>query len=300
MVMLVLLILDGTTVYADVMEQALYNTVLSGMSLDGKSFFYVNPLEVFPEACHKDVRKAHIKSVRQKWFGCACCPPNLVRAISSVGRYAFTESNDILWIHLYVGAEITVNDCAVKLSSEFPWNGQTKLQICKDMEKEYSFGFRIPGWCEKYDISVDDGVQRIEKAGYLYLTKKWKKGEEIRLYFHMTVTGIVANQMVREDIGRIAVKRGPLVYCMEEIDNGKNLHLLKLKLPLESKEEKVFELGHKFIRINVSGVRNRLRNTNVLYQKYEEETADEVILKYIPYYIWNNRGEGEMQVWTRY
>ncbi len=91
-----------------------------------------------------------------------------------------------------------------------------------------------------------------------------------------------------------------MVYCMEEINNGKNLHLLKLKLPLESKEEKVFELGHKFIRINVSGVRNRLRNTNVLYQKYEEETADEVILKYISYYIWNNRGEGEMQVWTRY
>lgn len=286
--------------YADVMELALYNTVLSGMSLDGKSFFYVNPLEVVPEACHKDVRKAHVKSMRQKWFGCACCPPNLARMIGSVARYAFTENEHIFWIHLYIGAEITVNGCLVKITTGFPWNGSVKLEICKDMEEEYSFAFRIPGWCETYDLSADAGAQREEKAGYLYLTKKWRDGDEVCFNFPMLVTGIIANQMVREDVGKMAVKRGPLVYCLEEKDNGKNLHLLKIKLPLESKEEEVFEMGHTFIRVSVSGIRDKLRDTGALYQKYEDRETEDVSLKYVPYFIWNNRGEGEMQVWTRY
>lgn len=291
---------DARSEYADVMELALYNTVLSGMSLDGKSFFYVNPLEVLPEACRRDVRKAHVKSKRQKWFGCACCPPNLARTIGSVGRYAFTENNHVFWIHLYVGAELSVNGCPVKLTTGFPWNGEAKLEIRGDMEEAYSFAFRIPGWCESYDLSVDADATSKERAGYLYLTKKWKKGDEIRFHFPMSVTGIVANQMVRADVGKIAVKRGPLVYCLEEKDNGKNLHLLEAGLPLEVKEEEAFEIGHSFIRIHVSGARYRLRSTKALYQKYGEELSEPVTLHYIPYFIWNNRGEGEMQVWTRY
>lgn len=291
---------DARSEYADVMELALYNTVLSGMSLDGKSFFYVNPLEVLPEACRRDVRKAHVKSKRQKWFGCACCPPNLARTIGSVGRYAFTENDHVFWIHLYVGAELSINGCPVKLTTGFPWNGEAKLEIRGDMEGAYSFAFRIPGWCESYDLSVDAGATSKERAGYLYLTKKWKKGDEIRFHFPMSVTGIVANQMVRADVGKIAIKRGPLVYCLEEKDNGKNLHLLEAGLPLEVKEEEAFEIGHSFIRIHVSGARYRLRSTKALYQKYGEELSEPVTLHYIPYFIWNNRGEGEMQVWTRY
>ena len=112
--------------YADVMEQALYNTVLSGMALDGKSFFYVNPLEVLPEACHKDERKFHVKPVRQKWFGCACCPPNLARTLSSVSSYAFTEKDDTLFVHLYIGSDIkkTVNgkEVSIHMTSNFPWD----------------------------------------------------------------------------------------------------------------------------------------------------------------------------------
>lgn len=286
--------------YADIMELALYNTVLSGMSLDGKRFFYVNPLEVVPEACRQDVRKAHVKPSRQKWFGCACCPPNLARTISSIGRYAFTENDDVFWIHLYVGAEITVNGCPIKITSGFPWNGDVKLEVCRDMEEAYSFAFRIPGWCGAYDLSADGHAKRKERMGYLYLTKKWEKGDTVCFHFPMSVTGIIANQMVRADIGKAAVKRGPLVYCLEEKDNGKNLHLLKVRLPLEAEEEEVFEAGHSFIRIGVPGVRYRLRDTGVLYQAYQVEKAEPVTLNYVPYFIWNNRGEGEMQVWTRY
>lgn len=220
--------------------------------------------------------------------------------IGSAARYAFTENEHVFWIHLYIGAEITVNGCPIKITTEFPWNGRVKLEIYKDMEKEYSFAFRIPGWCETYGLSAASDAQREEKAGYLYLTKKWRKGDEISFHFPMSAAGIIASQMVREDIGKMAVQRGPLVYCLEEKDNGKNLHLLKIKLPLELKEEEVFEMGHRFIRVNVSGTRNKLRDTKALYQKYEDEETEDVSLKYVPYFIWNNRGEGEMQVWTRY
>lgn len=290
---------EARSEYGDVMELALYNTVLSGMSLDGKSFFYVNPLEVVPEACRKDVRKAHVKSQRQKWFGCACCPPNLARTIGSIGRYAFTQNDHTFWIHLYIGAEVTVKGCPVKLTTGFPWNGQVKLEIGGDMEEEYSFAFRIPGWCEDYELLTEEDTKREERAGYLYLAKRWKKGETVRFHFPMAVTGMTANPMVRADIGKAAVKRGPLVYCLEEKDNGKNLHLLKLKLPLEPEEEEVFELGHSFVRIRIPGERSQLSKTGALYQKMEEERTENVALEYVPYFLWNNRGEGEMQVWTR-
>lgn len=291
---------EARSEYADVMELALYNTVLSGMSLDGKSFFYVNPLEVVPEACRRDVRKAHVKSRRQKWFGCACCPPNLARTIGSIGRYAFTENEHTFWVHLYIGAELTVNGSPVRLTAGFPWNGEAELGICKDMEREYCFAFRIPGWCKTYDLSVKNEVRREERMGYLYLTGTWKAGDTVRFHFPMSATAILANQKVRADIGKTAVKRGPLVYCLEEKDNGENLHLLKVKLPLEPEEEEATELGHSFIRIRVPGVRYRLRGAGGLYQAYEEEETEPVMLNYLPYFLWNNRGEGEMQVWTRY
>lgn len=290
---------EARSEYADVMELALYNTVLSGMSLDGKRFFYVNPLEVVPEACRKDVRKAHVRSKRQKWFGCACCPPNLARTIGSIGRYAFTENEQVFWIHLYVGAEITVNGCPIKLTTGFPWDGGVKLEIGGDMADSYSFAFRIPGWCETYALLTEEDVQKETRAGYLYLTKKWKKGETVSLHFPMAVTGMAANPLVRADIGKIAVKRGPLVYCLEEKDNGKDLHLLKVRLPLKPEEEEVFELGYPFVRIRLPGEQTRLSRTGALYQRYEGEDTKPVMLGYVPYFLWNNRGEGEMQVWTR-
>lgn len=286
--------------YGDMMELALYNTVLSGMSMDGKRFFYVNPLEVFPEACHKDARKAHVKSLRQKWFGCACCPPNLARTIASIGRYAFTEDETTFWVHLYVGADVTVKGCPVNISSAFPWEGQVTLEFHGDMTGEYSFALRIPGWCESYELLADSGARAQLSSGYLYLTKQWKKGDVVKLNFPMRATAMAANPLVREDIGKAAIRRGPLIYCLEEVDNGKNLHLLELKLPLEAEDETVSMLGHQIVRINAAGGRYELHNTQELYQRLEIQRPEPVVLKYIPYCMWNNRGEGEMQVWTRY
>ena len=160
--------------YADVMEQALYNTVLAGMALDGKSFFYVNPLEVLPEACHKDERKFHVKPVRQKWFGCACCPPNLARTLSSVSSYACTEKDDTLFVHLYIGSDIkkTVNgtDVSVRMTSEFPWNGKVTLQA-DSADTPFTLALRIPGWRTSYQYL--SWVQHIIRSPVLKPSPAW-------------------------------------------------------------------------------------------------------------------------------
>ena len=155
--------------YADVMELALYNGILSGMALDGKSFFYVNPLEVLPEACHKDERKFHVKPVRQKWFGCACCPPNLARLISSIGAYAFTEKEDTLFVHLYMGSTLKKmvgeREVQVRVDSQMPWDGEVAVTV-EAKGTEFVLAMRIPGWCEgaytlegaeQDEVSVKDG-----------------------------------------------------------------------------------------------------------------------------------------------
>ena len=285
--------------YADVMELALYNGVLSGMALDGKSFFYVNPLEVLPEACHKDERKFHVKPIRQKWFGCACCPPNLARTVSSVASYAYTENDTTLFVHLYMGGTVEGEKVKASITSEFPWDGHVSVTCESDTKEPYTFAFRIPGWCASYEKEIPKGAEVEEKDGYLYVTKVWAKGETIRL--PMEIQFLASNPLVREDAGRVAVKRGPVVYCMEEADNGKNLHLTKLCVNGEKTAEAADELGEHFVRVTAEGRRMKLGDAEKqpLYHLYQKEEEEKTKLKLIPYYMWNNRGEGEMQVWIR-
>ena len=287
--------------YADVMELALYNGVLSGMALDGKSFFYVNPLEVLPEACHKDERKFHVKPIRQKWFGCACCPPNLARTVSSVASYAYTENDTTLFVHLYMGGTVEGEKVKASITSEFPWDGHVSVTCESDTKEPYTFAFRIPGWCASYEKEIPKGAEVEEKDGYLYVTKVWAKGETIRLNFPMEIQFLASNPLVREDAGRVAVKRGPVVYCMEEADNGKNLHLTKLCVNGEKTAEAADELGEHFVRVTAEGRRMKLGDAEKqpLYHLYQKEEEEKTKLKLIPYYMWNNRGEGEMQVWIR-
>ena len=288
--------------YADVMELALYNNgVLSGMALDGKSFFYVNPLEVLPEACHKDERKFHVKPIRQKWFGCACCPPNLARTVSSVASYAYTENDTTLFVHLYMGGTVEGEKVKASITSEFPWDGHVSVTCESDTKEPYTFAFRIPGWCASYEKEIPKGAEVEEKDGYLYVTKVWAKGETIRLNFPMEIQFLASNPLVREDAGRVAVKRGPVVYCMEEADNGKNLHLTKLCVDGEKTAEAADELGEHFVRVTAEGRRMKLGDAEKqpLYHLYQKEEEEKTKLKLIPYYMWNNRGEGEMQVWIR-
>lgn len=337
--------------YGDVMEQALYNTVLAGMALDGRSFFYVNPLEVLPEACEKDERKRHVKPVRQKWFGCACCPPNIARIVSSFGAYIYTRSEGTLYTHLYAGSRIsfTLNGSKLdmKLESGFPWNGEAKAVLHTEGPARGTLAFRVPGWCRRASAEVrrngrtlsdcgvkkdvlssmgqqftpEQGVEISLERGYLYLTGEWQDGDEIYLHFPMEVRCMAANTRVREDAGRVAFMRGPVCYCMEEADNGKNLHLLRADMEKiyggadgQNSEagEKVLsgitletsrELGHEMCVLKVPGKRlPGSADGEALYREYapEENSGEPVTMTLIPYYAWNNRGQGEMTVWVRY
>lgn len=304
--------------YANVMERALYNGVLSGMALDGKSFFYVNPLEVHPEACHKDERKFHVKPVRQKWFGCACCPPNIARLLSSIGSYAFTENEDTLFVHLYMGSILTKKvgsrEIDIDIASNFPWNGDVEIHIREKKssmkgnenvgkyDKLFHLALRIPDWCGSYHLDNADSYECVEKDGYLYLTKKWGEEDAVKISFPMKARLMASSPDVRENIGKVALMRGPIVYCMEEQDNGKNLHLLSVNADTTFTVLDI-ELGGTIIKqIQVSGSRETNTQPEAakgLYHELCPEQKENVTLTYIPYYTWANRGENEMQVWTR-
>lgn len=287
--------------YADEMERALYNTVLAGMALDGKSFFYVNPLEVTPEGCHKDERKFHVKSVRQKWFGCACCPPNLARLISSIGSYAYTENSSTLFVHLYIGGQIQktladAQDYSVSIQSKFPKDGKARITFPQNTP-EFTLALRIPGWCKQYTISGVTEDQYTKKDGYIYVTKAFKAEDVIELDFRMDVQIIKCNLKVRENIGKLAITRGPLVYCLESIDNGENLHLLSMN-PFADFETEDAKIGNEEITsIIIKGVRKKLSESSSLYECFEADSYEEAMLRFIPYYTWANRGENEMMVW---
>ncbi|MDK2808385.1 MAG: uncharacterized protein PWP24_1120 [Clostridiales bacterium] len=287
--------------YANVMEKALYNGILSGMALDGKSFFYVNPLEVNPVACHKDERKQHVKTVRQKWFGCACCPPNLARLISSIGSYAFTETEDTIFVHLYLGSRIEkqMGDKTVSLqvNSQLPVSGEASIQV-KAKGSDLKVAIRIPDWCDDYQIEPIEGLQIECIDGYLYLQKKWEEEETIQIHFAMQAQFIVSRNEVRQNIGKTALTRGPLVYCLEGVDNGADLHLLGVDPKSEPLMIAANIQGEEIQMIQVEGTRLLKDSEAGLYQVIKEQPSQAVTLHYVPYYVWANRGENEMQVWT--
>ncbi len=289
--------------YADEMERALYNTVLSGMALDGKSFFYVNPLEVLPEACRLDERKFHVKPVRQKWFGCACCPPNLARLIGSIGSYAYTENETTLFAHLYVGGtvqkQVGGKSFSVCVSSEFPWNGCVRIQFPEDTP-EFTLALRIPGWCSTYALAGAGGAKQTLRDGYLYLTKAFRRTDCLTLTLPMEVCIRQCSPLVRENIGKVAVTRGPVVYCLESVDNGEGLWRLSLSPDAAAKVEPICIAGEEFPSIRIPGFRQRVSEDSAeLYKPYTIPEKEPVILRFVPYYTWANRGENEMSVWVQ-
>ena len=295
--------------YADVMEKVLYNGTISGMSLDGTKFFYVNPLEVVPEACENDQLRRHVKPERQKWFGCACCPPNLARMITSLSNYIYTEKEDTLYVHLYVGNESNVMIKGIKtsliISSEYPWDGDISIQITPERAVDGTIAFRIPGWCTDYEVQKNNIKYQSSETplteGYLYLTGKWEAGDRIHLHFEMPVQVICANPLVREDLGKVAIMRGPIVYCLEEEDNGS--YLQRICLPKTPNFTYHFEkdLLGGVITLQSDGyeLKNKTWNSNSLYQVYTGNSYTSKDLIWIPYYTWANRGLGEMTVWVK-
>lgn len=298
--------MEARSCYADVMEKALYNTIAGSMSKDGKHYFYVNPLEVWPSASEKSPVKQHVKPVRQKWFGCACCPPNIARLLLSLGQYIYTVGEDTVYTHLYIGGEAVVPIGAgkVKLTqkTDYPWDGTITMEISLQDAKEFAIGLRIPDWCQKAHLKVNNqtvDVYSSIKEGYAIFRREWNDGDRIELMLDMPVELMQSHPRVRANAGKVAIQRGPLVYCLEEADNGDNLSAILLPLDGSlSAEQDESQLGRMIL---IRGEALRTDETvwsEELYRPLKTMEA-KISFKAIPYYLWGNRKPGEMLVWIR-
>ena len=286
--------------YADVIERVIYNGSISGMSAEGTRFFYVNPLEVDPEACVKDEGKRHVKPERQKWFSCACCPPNLARLIASISSYASTRNDRQLFLHQYFGGTLRTGfgNSSLQIKSGFPWDGKVAVTVSGET-KSYDLVLRVPGWCTGYTLKINGEEADVpEREGYLSISRSWAEGDRIDLDFEMPVLVNYAHPSVREDVGKIAVSRGPVVYCLEEADNGKNLHRVFLNPGAEFAARQDDMLGGCVtLESDVSVLKDDGWGGS-LYRAGARPEFEARRAKWIPYYLWANRGVGEMLVWV--
>ncbi len=240
-----MLALDQRGEYADVMERALYNGVISGMQLDGKKYFYVNPLEVVPEALKKDMHKHQVRAERQKWFGCACCPPNLNRMLTSLEEYIAMENGDELFVNLYVNGTIRVDAATLQVATDYPWKGDVAITVDSAPGQDYTIAVRIPGWCAAWTLTVNgQAVEAVPDRGYVCLRRQWKPGDRIMLSMDIAPVFVRSSPKIRDNVGKVTLMRGPLVYCLEEADNGDALHNISVpELKTITKEERPDLLG---------------------------------------------------------
>lgn len=293
--------LDRDGRYMDVVERVLYNGILSGVSLDGQKFFYHNPLSQQPRA---NLFEGYFPPERQGWFTTPCCPSNLSRILAELGSYVYSQGSKNIYVHLYASnhAQLEVSGVSVFIEqkTEYPWKEKTVLRISPDKPVSFSLALRLPGWCQRPQVMVNGQSQnlaKISRKGYAYLRRKWKAGDTVELRLPMPVVVQEADPRVRQLQGQKALTRGPLVYCLEEKDNGKDL--ANLYLP----RKPVFHIRHdpkllagvtvlsaKVLRRQTHTGQNELYGSQVSSQKAFR-------LKAVPYFAWANRGIGEMRVW---
>lgn len=264
--------LTGDSKYIDILERSLYNGALAGISLGGDRFFYVNPLE--SKGDHH----------RQEWYGCACCPSQLSRFLPSIGNYIYASSDDALWVNLYIGntGQIRIGETDILLTQEtdYPWDGSVKLTISTSQPLEKEIRLRIPNWCKTYDLSINGKrINMSEKKGYAVI-KDWKSQDVIALDMDMPVEIVAADPHVKENFGKRAIQRGPLVYCMEEIDNPEYFDQIQLS------PSTTFQTA--FVSDILNGIKTIKTNGRA-------QSAT-----FIPYYAWDNRKAGKMRVWIPY
>lgn len=288
--------------YIDIVERALYNTVLAGIALDGKSFFYVNPLEVWPDSCLERTSKEHVKPVRQKWFGVACCPPNIARTLASVGQYIYSVGENELYVNLFISNETEIELKAgkvnVTIETRFPFENQVHVKVENVAGEGMTLALRIPDYAKEYQVHVNEVLTsyKVEK-GYALIPVE--KDSDLKVNFEAPARFIRANPNVRADCGKAAMVKGPLVYCLEEIDNGKNLSALYINTAQAINEIKS-DLFGGITELAVQGKRmeEAAWSEEELYGEHPVVLSD-TILKAVPYAYWNNRGTGEMTVWLK-
>ncbi|OGV36289.1 MAG: hypothetical protein A2X48_13335 [Lentisphaerae bacterium GWF2_49_21] len=293
--------LEQKSVYADVMERALYNGVMSGVSLDGKAFFYSNPLSAYPHP--GNMLEEHVKPERQKWFGCSCCPSNVARLLASLGSYIYMKGEDEIRVNLFISSSASIdikgNPVLVSQKTNYPWDGSVSLEVSPQTPAEFKVCVRIPGWCRKYSIKVKGANIKFSIVnGYAIIKRKWSSGEKIEINFEMPATLVEADPRLRHDCGKVAIQRGPIVYCAEEADNGKHLYDVAIDV---THPGFVVNSDNSILKGAVAIVANACRRKDAgwkgqLYRPCESK-LEKFRLKAIPYFIWANRKPGEMAVW---
>lgn len=286
--------IDGK--YGDICERAFYNGVLAGMELDGKRFFYVNPLEVIPGISGKSPNYRHDLPQRPAWYTCACCPPNLARLVSSFGKYAYGESSDTVYCHMFADGEVRFeNGVELLCETSYPYDFTVRYTVKKGENK--TLAVRVPQWSGSFGLLVNGKKSELRtEKGYLYIAVK--SGDEITLTLDGTPRFVYPSPRIHSLSGKAAVMRGPLVYCFEGRDNGDDVISLSLKTdePLEVSELDS-ELPGGTAVITAAAIRRE--DFGELYSDGEPE-AKECKAKAIPYYTWGNRGENQMRVWMDY
>lgn len=302
-----LFLLHGDSKYFDVLERTLYNGLISGVSLDGGKFFYPNPL-----SCDG---KYHFNAdhtiTRQPWFGCACCPSNISRFIPSLPGYVYAVKDNQVYVNLFLSnrAELKLNEKKVVLEQEtgYPWNGDIRVKVAQG-NLPFTMNIRIPGWVrgsvlpsDLYSYADDlklgyrvlvngEEVTGELRKGYLRIDRKWKKGDVVEVHFDMQPRVVKANEKVVADRGRVAVERGPIVYCAEWADNDFNIQNIILnrhpKFQVTEKPELLYGINEITTEVQALG-----------FDAAGKLATRDVTLTLIPYYAWAHRGEGKMDVW---
>ncbi len=291
--------------YYDAVEKALYNTVLAGIAMDGKSFFYVNPLEVWPDNCMPRTSKEHVKAVRQSWFGCACCPPNIARTLASLGEYIYLADQGEIFVNLFISSRLSAvidqQEVELEMQTGFPYDGQVEIRVRSKAVVKGKIHIRIPEYVKEYCVYVG-GAEKKEKKlrnGYLVVEAELKH-LVITVTFDMHPRFVRANPLVKEDVGKVAVMKGPLVYCMEEVDNEPNLPAYFIDSSSEPVEEYMGTLlgGTTVIRCKGRKVKPDGWEPDTLYAERSPQ-LEEKVLTLVPYPYWGNRRTGEMLVWMK-
>ena len=302
--------LDPDSRYIDVMELAIYNSSLSGLSHSGDQFFYANPLAAYPGVnpqgrWHENMENGHHRRV--PWFHCPCCPPNISRLIASIGEYAYSQAGDRVYVQMYhdnaVSLDIDGSEIQLKQETQYPWDSKVRLKVNTSQSVAFELALRIPDWCYNYQLSVNGEAQTVStERGYVILSREWSDEDTVELTLAMPVERVMPHPSIRQTAGQIALQRGPLVYCLEEVDNGPRL--ANVCIPQTSELEASFD-NELFGGVSViSGDALRIEPADesaALYRHHSQTRHYEAAFTFeaVPYYLWANREPGEMRVWIR-
>lgn len=276
--------------YGDVIEKEIYNGALAGISLDGEHYFYANPLEIDKVSAFNPA-SSHLSNKRLSWFSCACCPANITRLIASLNKYIYTCNNKDILLDQFISNEAVFDhDISIKVESDFPWNGNVKIEIKNPKQENFMFKVRIPAWAEKYKSSIKSNL--IENK---ILNFEINGDFVLDINFEMKIQLLHANPLIAADRGKVAIQRGPIIYCEEEADNQTDFCTYMLPANPDIKEEYKDSLLAGIVQITIKNV--FFSSAKSLYWSNDSQIGENKDLVMVPYYSWANRKPGQMSVW---